>query len=208
MIDPKALGLFLAAAFAVILAPGPDILYVLSRSMSGGRRVGLVSALGISFGEIAHTVLAVLGLAAILQASIAAFLVMKWLGAVYLIYLGFRTLCERNEIAFQHPNPARLWTVFRQGLLTNLFNPKAILFYVTFLPQFVNPAREHPQFQLFVLGLIFAVLDVIFLAVLARCAAQIGAWLVRKPKTAVHAKCATGTVLIGLGVRLAFAKRN
>jgi threonine/homoserine/homoserine lactone efflux protein len=84
MIDPRTLALFLAAAFAVILEPGPDILYVLSRSMSGGRRVGLVSALGIAFGEIVHTVLAVLGLAAILQASITAFLVMKWLGAVYL----------------------------------------------------------------------------------------------------------------------------
>jgi threonine/homoserine/homoserine lactone efflux protein len=84
MIDPKTLGLFLAAALAVILAPGPDILYVLSRSMSGGRKVGLVSALGISLGEIVHTVLAVLGLAAILQASITAFLAMKWLGAAYL----------------------------------------------------------------------------------------------------------------------------
>lgn len=149
-----------------------------------------------------------LGLVAILQASITAFLLMMWLGAVYLVYLGVRTLCERKEIAFQHSNPARLWTVFRQGLLTNLFNSKAILFYVTFLPQFVNPAREHPQFELLVLGLIFAVLDVIFLAVLAHCAAQIGRGLVRKPKTAVHAKCATGTVLIGLGVRLEFAKRN
>jgi RhtB (resistance to homoserine/threonine) family protein len=208
MIDPKTLGLFLAAALAVILAPGPDILYVLSRSMSGGRKVGLVSALGISLGEIVHTVLAVLGLAAILQASITAFLAMKWLGAAYLVYLGLRTWRERNGIVLQQWNPAKLWTVFRQGLLTNLFNPKAVLFYVTFLPQFVNPTRKDPQSQLLTLGLIFAVLDVIFLALLARCAAQIGAWLGSKPKTAAHAKYATGTVLIGLGVRLAFAKRN
>lgn len=208
MIDPKTLGLFLAVAFAVILAPGPDILYVLSRSMSGGRQVGLVSALGISFGEMVHTMLAVLGLAAVLQASIAAFLVMKWLGAVYLVYLGFRTLRERNGIVLQHQNPPRLRSVFRQGVLTNLFNPKAVFFYVTFLPQFVNPVQAHPQFQLLVLGLIFAGLDVIFLAVLARCAAQIGAWLVRKPKTAVYAKYISGTVLMGLGVRLAFAERN
>jgi threonine/homoserine/homoserine lactone efflux protein len=133
---------------------------------------------------------------------------MKWLGAVYLVYLGFRTLRERNGIVFQHQSAARLWTVFRQGLFANLFNPKAVLFYVTFLPQFVNPARERPQFQLPVLGLIFAVLEVIFLTVLARCAAQIGVWLVRKPKTAVHAKYATGTVLIGLGIRPALVERN
>ena len=109
---------------------------------------------------------------------------------------------------FQDKSAARLWTVFRQGLSANLFNPKAVLFYVTFLPQFVNPAGERPQFQLPVLGLIFAVLDVIFLTVLARCAAQIGVWLVRKPKTAVHAKYATGTVLIGLGIRPALVERN
>ena len=125
MIDVRTFLLFLAAAIAVIVAPGPDILYVLSRGISGGRRVGTVSALGIAFGEVLHTLLAVLGLAALLQASMAAFLVVKYLGAAYLVYLGVRTIMGNDDVALQRYSIASPWTVFRQGVLTNLFNPKA-----------------------------------------------------------------------------------
>lgn len=208
MIDLRTFLLFLAAAIAVIVAPGPDILYVLSRGISGGRRVGTVSALGIAFGEVLHTLLAVLGLAALLQASTAAFLVVKYLGATYLVYLGVRTILGNDDVALRRYSLASPWTVFRQGVLTNLFNPKAVLFYVTFLPQFVNPSHGHAQAQLVVLGLAFAALDVIFLTALAYSAGFVGGWLTRDPRTARRVKHATGTLLVGLGVRLAFVERS
>jgi threonine/homoserine/homoserine lactone efflux protein len=199
---------FVVAALAVIATPGPDIFYVLSRAMSGGRRIGSVSAFGVAAGEVLHTVLAVLGLAALLQASTAAFLIVKYVGAIYLVYLGIRLIRERNEFALRRLNLTSQWRAFRQAMLTNLFNPKAILFYVTFLPQFVNPGHGHAQLQLVVLGLTFAVLDVIFLNVLACGAGKISAWLAREPQNATRIRWGTGTLLVGLGVRLAFTERN
>lgn len=208
MIDLRTYALFIVAALAVIAAPGPDILYVLSRGISGGKRSGSISALAIASGEVLHTILAVLGLAALLQASIAAFLIVKYLGALYLVYLGIRAIRERNHVALERLGAASDWRVFQQGVLTNLFNPKAILFYVTFLPQFVNPARGHAQVQLVLLGLTFAILDVIFLNALAYCAGHVNAWLSRKPENARRVRIAAGSLLVGLGVRLAFAEKN
>jgi RhtB (resistance to homoserine/threonine) family protein len=208
MIDLRTGTLFLVAALASIAAPGPDIFYVLSRSLSGGKRVGSISAVGIASGEVLHTLLAVLGLAALLQASAAAFLIVKYIGALYLVYLGIRVIRERNELAIQGLGLASDWKVFRQGVLTNLFNPKAVLFYVTFLPQFVNPVHGRAPFQLVVLGLTFAVLDVIFLKTLACSAGHVSAWLTRKPENAKWVRTASGTFLVGLGVRLAFGDKH
>jgi len=165
LIDLRTYTLFIIAALAVIAAPGPEILYVLSRAVSGGKRTGRISACGIVFGEVLHTLLAVLGLAALLQTSTTAFLFVKCIGAGYLIYLGIRAIRERDGFAFASMNVTTRWTVFRQGVLTNLFNPKAILFFVTFLPQFVNPSHGAVQVQLILLGFTFAILDVIFLLV-------------------------------------------
>jgi threonine/homoserine/homoserine lactone efflux protein len=208
MIDLRTFTLFLAAAAVLIAAPGPDILYVISRGISGGRRAGLVSALGIGSGEVLQTLLAVLGLAALLQASLAAFLIVKYAGAGYLVYLGIRTIRERNGFALRQLDTLSPWGIFRQGVFTNLLNPKAVLFYVTFLPQFVNPLRGHAQLQLVVLGTTFALLDVVFLAGLAYSVDRVGAWLVSKPKSARRVKYASGTLLIGLGVRLALVEKN
>lgn len=208
MIDLRTFTLFLAAAAVLIAAPGPDILYVISRGISGGRRAGLVSALGIGSGEVLQTLLAVLGLAALLQASLAAFLIVKYAGAGYLVYLGIRTIRERNGFALRQLNTASRWGIFRQGVFTNLLNPKAVLFYVTFLPQFVNPLRGHAQLQLVVLGTTFALLDVAFLAALAYSVDRVGIWLVSKPKSARRVKYASGFLLIGLGARLALVEKN
>jgi RhtB (resistance to homoserine/threonine) family protein len=208
MIDFRTYAVFGVAAFAVIASPGPDILYVLSRSISSGKRIGCISALGIATGEVLHTLFAVLGLAALIQASTVAFLVLKYVGAVYLIYLGIKAMREHNQIDLQALGVERGWRVFRQGVLTNVFNPKAVLFYLTFLPQFVNPIHGHAQLQLVSLGITFAVLDVMFLLALACCAGQVNAWLKRKPQNAERARLATGTLLVGLGLRLAFAERN
>jgi len=146
--------------------------------------------------------------AALSQASLTAFLIVKYAGAGYLVYLGIRTLRERNELALYRSNTVSYWSVFRQGVLTNLLNPKAVLFYVTFLPQFVNPSRGHAQFQLVVLGTTFALLDLIFLAGLAHWVDRVRAWLASKPKAARRVKAAWGTLLVELGIRLAFVDKN
>lgn len=208
MIDFRTYVLFVVAALAVIAAPGPDILYVLSRAISGGKRIGYISAFGIASGEVLHTLLAVLGLAALLHASTPAFLIVKYVGAVYLVYLGIRAIRERNDAALESMSLGSDWKAFRQGMLTNLFNPKAVLFYVTFLPQFVSPVRGHAQLQLASLGFTFAFLDVIFLTALACSAGHVNAWLTRKPHNARRVRLAAGTLLVGLGVRLAFTERN
>lgn len=201
--------LFLVAASAAIAAPGPDILYVLSRAISGGKRTGCVSALAIASGEVLHTLLAVLGLATLLQTSAKAFLVVKLVGAFYLVYLGIKLMLKPNPFAAVQPlKRVPDWPVFRQGVLTNLFNPKAILFYVTFLPQFVNPRSDHALFQLGMLGIIFAVMDVVFLTVLALAAGRVNAWLTRNPRNARRVSVISGSLLVGLGLRLALAERD
>ena len=208
MIDFRMYTVFVISALAVIAAPGPDIFYVLSRAISGGHRVGSISAFGIASGEVLHTVLAIFGLAALLQASSAAFLIVKYIGAVYLVYLGMRAIRERNGVALDSLSLASHWKVFRRGVLTNLFNPKAVLFYVSFLPQFVNPIRGHAQLQLVFLGFTFAALDLVCLMALAYSAGHVNAWLTRKAQNARRVRLATGTLLVGLGVRLAFTERN
>lgn len=208
MIDFRTYTVFVVSALAVIAAPGPDIFYVLSRAISGGKRIGSISAFGIASGEVLHTLLAIFGLAALLQASAAAFLIVKYIGAVYLVYLGMRAIRERNGVALESLRLVSDWRVFRQGVLTNLFNPKAVLFYVSFLPQFVSPIHGHAQLQLVFLGVTFAVLDLICLMALACSAGHVNAWLTRKPQNARRVRMATGTLLVGLGVRLAFTERN
>lgn len=208
MIDFRTYTVFVVSALAVIAAPGPDIFYVLSRAISGGKRIGSISAFGIASGEVLHTLLAIFGLAALLQASAAAFLIVKYIGAVYLVYLGMRAIRDRNGLALESLSLASNWKVFRQGVLTNLFNPKAVLFYVSFLPQFVRPIHGHAQLQLVFLGVTFAVLDLICLMALACSAGHVNPWLTRKPQNARRVRMATGTLLVGLGVRLAFTERN
>jgi threonine/homoserine/homoserine lactone efflux protein len=208
MIDTPTLLLFLAAAWAMILVPGPDILYVLACAVGGGRRAGIISGLGGGCGEFIHTVLALGGLAAILAASLTAFLIIKYLGAAYLLYLGVKTIRDKNLVALPGivaSTPARV--VFWRGVLTNLLNPKAVLFFVAFLPQFVDPTRGHAHLQIVTLGLLFALSDRLFLSVLAYCTGYLHIWLTRKPKVVTHLRWGTGSILIGLGIRLAITER-
>jgi threonine/homoserine/homoserine lactone efflux protein len=141
------LGLFLVASIALILAPGPDSLYVLARGLGQGRRAGVIAALGSSSGLLAHTTLAALGLAVLLQTSEVAFTVVRVGGALYLIYLGVRALLSRERFAIGASaaqfSPRRMYL---QGLLTNLLNPKIALFFIAFLLQFVDP--HTPSFAL------------------------------------------------------------
>lgn len=209
MIDPTTLLLFLAAAWAMILTPGPDILYVLTRGVAGGRRAGFVSGLGVGSGEVLHTVLVVFGLAAVLSASLTAFLIIKYLGTLYLLYLGVKTLRDKQAFALAaSQRPQSLTSVYWQGLLTNLLNPKAVLFYVAFLPQFVNPEHGSPQVQIVAFGLLFAFSDILFLSLLAYTTDHLHRWFTRQPRFMAQLRWITGSILIGLGIRLAVMKRE
>jgi threonine/homoserine/homoserine lactone efflux protein len=157
MLDPARLGLFLTATLILLLTPGPAVTYIVSRSLSEGRRAGLVSTLGIACGGLVHVAAAALGLSAVLASSATAFNVVKYAGAAYLLWLGVKTLRggdgEEAEIAGGGVSLAR---AFWQGVVVNILNPKSALFFLAFLPQFVDPARGPVGLQMAALGLIFS----------------------------------------------------
>ncbi len=154
--------LFVAAALALLLVPGPAVFYIVARSVQGGRVTGLVSVLGVELGTLVHVVFAAAGLSAVLASSATAFTVVKWLGAAYLVYLGLQQLLARDDDGGEGQLPtggvARLPRVFTQSLLVQVLNPKVALFFVAFLPQFVDPSRGAAWTQVIVLGATLAVL--------------------------------------------------
>lgn len=204
-----SLGLFLAASLALIVAPGPDGLYVLARSIAQGRRAGVISAFGTTTGLLVHTSAAALGVAALLQASTLAYTVIKLAGAVYLLYLGVRTLLSKQSFSLPEARArtpsARLYT---QGALTNILNPKVALFFVAFLPQFVDPRAGALAPQLLLHGIMFALMGLAYIVLVALIASALGRRLRVRPAWANRLRWLTGSVLIGLGVRLAMPERR
>ncbi len=208
MLREMNLILFLTASLALIVAPGPDNILVLTRGIAQGRGAALVSAAGASLGLVVHSVFAAVGLSALLQQSATAFLVVKYVGAAYLIYLGIKTLLSRESFVVSgEAVPARLRSVFFQGVASNVLNPKVALFFLAFLPQFANPAGDATT-QLLVLGLTFALLTWIIFSVLGYFSGSLGDWLRSRPSFADYLRWLTGSVLIGLGIRLALPERR
>jgi threonine/homoserine/homoserine lactone efflux protein len=203
---------FLVAALALNFAPGPDMLYVLGRSLGQGRKAGVVSALGIFAGCLVHITAAALGLAALLEASATAYNVIRYAGAAYLLYLGARMLLNKdaqNELSpGASPPPTSLSRIFTQGDITNILNPKVAMFFVAFLPQFVNAARGSVVFQIAVLGLIFDVGGTLVNIAVAFFAGHIGNRLRQSPRAARLQRWFTGSIFIGLGIRLGLASRR
>ena len=157
--DPPAIGLFVVAALALLLVPGPAVLYVVARSIHEGRRAGLVSVLGIHVGTLAHIAAATLGLSALVVSSAVAFTAVKIAGAVYLVGLGLWTLfSSRAEPEVALGGERNLRRAFAQGIVVNVLNPKTALFFLAFLPQFVDPNAAHPALQIAFLGVLFALL--------------------------------------------------
>ena len=209
MIDPTNFSLFVAASWALIIAPGPDMLYVITRGMSQGRKAGLLSALGVTVGILVHTVFAAFGLAVLLQTSAWAFLVVKYVGALYLIYLGLKALKDKSNFAPPtQPQNVDFHSIFWQGVLSNVLNPKVALFFLAFLPQFVNGDRGHITLQIFTLGIVFALFGVMFLSVVGYFSGGIGRWLANRAGLASVLRWLSGGVFIGLGVRLALVERK
>ena len=201
--------LFMAAALALNVTPGPSILYVMSRSVGQGRTAGLVSALGLGTGSLIHAGAAALGLSVILAYSPLAYTVVKYLGAGYLVYLGVRILLVRDrQLSTAGLARASLTCFFWQGVVTELLNPKIVLFFMSFLPQFVDPARGSVAGQTLFLGLLFHVTGVPINMLVAVVGGGIASWLSQNPVFERIRNGLAGGVLIGLGVRLALSERR
>ncbi len=205
----ESLPLFIIASLTLILTPGPDIIYVLTRGIAGGRIGGMVSAMGVTAGILIHTLAASLGLAVLLQTSVIAFWILKVAGGVFLIYLGIQMI--KNKKAFQleiSREGINLKKCFAQGFLSNVLNPKVALFFVAFLPQFVNLNNPNYSTRMIGLGLIFALLAIAFLSILGLFAGLVGAWLKSKKSAPGRVRWVSGLVLTLLGVRLLISQRN
>ena len=208
MIFPEAsmLGLFVAAAVVLLITPGPAVLYIVTRSVEQGRLAGLVSALGVHVGTLVHVAAAALGVSALLVSSALAFDIVKYLGAMYLVYIGVRKLMGWDQASGRRVvAPKSLRRLFGQGVVVNILNPKTALFFLAFLPQFVDVSKGAVGFQILVLGLIFVVLGVLSDGLYAIAAGTAGGWLKRDGRVLRVERYVGGTVFVGLGVTAALA---
>jgi threonine/homoserine/homoserine lactone efflux protein len=206
LIAPSSLVLFMTGAMLLLLIPGPAVLYITSRSIGLGRAAGLVSAMGIAVGTLFHVAAATLGLSALLVSSASAFRLVKYAGAAYLIYLGIRTLRGGDTAMLDSSNSRRsLHSVFGQGVLVNLLNPKTALFFLAFLPQFVDPSRGHAMFQIFELGVLFALMGWMSDSVWALLAGTFGAHMRGNVRLQSTQRRVSGGALIALGLASAFS---
>ena len=201
-------GLFLAAGILLNLTPGPDTAYILGRSIAQGREAGIASALGICVGSIFHSCAAALGLSAILATSAVAFAAIKLLGGAYLIFLGIKMLLDRRRQLSLPSNFRRRTTIaaFRQGVFTNVLNPKVALFFLAFLPQFIDPASNMKLLAFLALGLTFVTTGTIWCLILAWFASALSERLRENETIGQWLNRAAGALFVFLGLRLATAK--
>lgn len=202
------LALFIPAAFALIVTPGPVVLYIVTRSVDQGRKAGLVSVLGSEIGNMCHVAAAALGLSAILLSSTLAFDVVKYLGAIYLVYLGIRKLRSKDELADSLVKRAPLRRIFLQGIVVAVLNPKTALFFFAFLPQFVDRTKGNVSLQILFLGGIMVTMAIISDTIYAFTAGTAGQWLRGNLRFLRAQRYVTGSVYIGLGIGAALAGGN
>ncbi len=206
MIDPTRFALFLSAAAILALTPGPGILYVLGRTLHGGRREGTLSALGTFVGGSVHVLAAAFGLSAILAASATAFEVVRYAGAAYLIYLGISMIRNRRAKLDLQSERAQPHQHFLQGIATEVLNPKTALFFLSFIPQFVSPAKGHLTLQFLVLGAISVTLNTAVDLLVVAFAGFFARKLNQDPKFGERQRVVSGAGMIGLGVYVAASR--
>ncbi len=208
MPDINNIALFMLATITLNLTPGPDLMYVITRSVSEGKKSGIVSALGISSGTIFHIMAVSLGLSAFLLAVPTAYDIIRYIGAAYLVFIGIKVLLNKNKIDTNpDENKKSIRSVYFQGMITNLFNPKVALFFLAFLPQFVDQTGNIPL-QVIMLGILFNISGTIVNVVVALTASRLGKVLKNKLNNSSIFKWITGSVFIALGVRLALLERK
>ena len=210
MISTETLLLYTVGALIIIIAPGPDFIYVTTRGIAQGRLAGILSAIGISLGLMVHTTLAAVGLSALLQTSGIAFQTVKWLGAAYLLYLGIKMFLDKESLIQQNKNMIKInrLAIVRQGIATNVFNPKAILTFMAFIPQFINPTDKTVAIQITILGGIIAFIAIMWFGLVGYFAGTLGKWLWQRPPVQRIIRWGAGCILVGLGLRLALSKNR
>ena len=209
MPDGATLLVFGAAALALIVVPGPAVLYIVSQSLDRGRLAGFVSALGIAVGALVHVTAAAIGLSSLLVSSATAFNAVKYAGAAYLIGMGLWTILrQRDAIPAGAPSERRLRRRFGQGVIVNVLNPKTALFFFAFLPQFVDPDQGSAALQIGVLGLVFVLLAVVSDSLWALAAGTASERLRGSRRFLSVQRCVSGSVFVGLGALTAAAKRH
>jgi threonine/homoserine/homoserine lactone efflux protein len=206
MPDPSRLALFVGAALLLLVVPGPSVLYIVTQSVSHGRRAGMASVAGITTGTLVHIAAATIGLSALLASSALAFDVVKYLGAAYLILVGIRRLggLEQDDHA-EAPRRRSLGRLYRQGIVVNTLNPKTALFFLAFLPQFVDSTRGAAWAQILLLGLLFAGLGFLSDGVWALVAGTLGERLRSSRRFPQVQRYVSGSVFVGLGAVAAFS---
>lgn len=208
MPELSTLGLFVAACLAFLVIPGPATVYVVTRSVDQGRTAGLVSVLGVASGALGHVLFAAVGLSAIVATSAVAFSVVKWLGVAYLVYLGIQRILSRDEEEAVAVEPRRLGRMFSQGVIVNLLNPKTALFFLAFLPQFVEPSSGPVWTQVLVLGVTLTTLGVLTDGIYALLGGAVGRWLGRRGAAFKRGqRYAVGGIYIALGAAAAVWRR-
>jgi threonine/homoserine/homoserine lactone efflux protein len=199
--------LFLLAALVIAAVPGPGIFYVAARTLSGGKSAGIASTFGTALGGLVHVIAGGLGVSAIILASAELFTVLKFAGAVYLVWLGIKTFREARELLPQKAIAVGTQRVFREGVLVEALNPKTAAFFLAFIPQFIDPAGGYPALQFITLGLVSVALNTLvdFIVVLMASTAHSG--LTRRPHLLQRLRQGSGLFIAGLGISLALARR-
>ena len=203
--DAASYLLFVASAVVVLLIPGPAVVYIVTRSIDQGRKVGVVSALGVGVGNLVQVAAAVLGLSALIASSAIAFSVVKYAGAAYLVYIGIKRLREPDEVSVEDEPKRALKRIFTQGVVVNVFNPKVALFFLAFLPQFVSPERGSVPAQVAILGLTFVVIGIFTDSCYALVTGSFSKMLRGSLRFARVQRWVSGSVYIALGVGSALA---
>ncbi|MCX6079850.1 MAG: LysE family translocator [Chloroflexi bacterium] len=208
MLNYSRLPLFIFASIVLLLTPGPAVLYIIARSIDQGRMAGIVSVVSVEVGNFFHAIAAALGLSALLLSSSTAFSIVKYLGAAYLVYLGVSKLLARSvrdETQHIQSEPQSLRRIFSQGVMVAVFNPKTALFFLAFLPQFVDRANGQVGLQLFTLGCFFVLMAIFSDGMYALLASSAGQWLKSHRQVWLAERYVAGFIYIGLGISAALS---
>ncbi len=201
--------LFILTSVVIILTPGQDMVIVMSRSIAQGQKAGIMTAFGVSIGLMGHTVLATLGLGALLLASEWLFNIIKYIGAAYLIYLGYQLLTSKeHKLAMKDMPKVSYKKMFMQGAISNISNPKITIFYFSYLPQFIVPNAGSEALQLFILGTTFAVITFFLKSPIGFLAGMLSSWIKARPMVLNYIHKTSGLILVGLGLKLALSERS
>ena len=207
MMDPATLSLFLLAVLALFLSPGPNMAFVLSHGLAHGVRGGFAAAIGISAADLVHTLCAATGVTALVAAWPPSFDLLRYAGALYLLWLAWLAMRPAGPRSKAQAQPMAFASIVRMALLNNLVNPKALLFFMVFLPQFVTPSRGHVTLQLLLLGVTLAALALMFNTLLGACSGQVGRRLQARPGAEKFQRGLLAFVMAGLALRLLFLDR-